>query len=234
MSCNTNKAEQTSCSITDKGCRTTANPNENLGEYWCGKYTDVDYKTLGWYEQEATPSLELIQKAKLDKDAVIFNVGAGATTLIDSLLDLGYTNLIANDISSCALNNIKKRIGNKQKNVQFIVDDLVNPKELKNLPEIDLWNDRAVMHFFTDEKDQNAYFNLLHSKVKKDGFVILSEFNLQGATSCSGLPVKRYNTKMLQEKLGENYTLITDFNHDYIMPNGEIRKYVYTLFQKIK
>ncbi len=234
MSCNTNKKEQTSCSITDKGCRTTANPNENLGEYWCGKYTDVDYKTLGWYEEEATPSLDLIQKTKLNKDAVLFNVGAGATTLIDSLLEQGYTNLIANDISSCALNNIKKRIGNKQKNVQFIVDDLVNPKELKNLPKVDLWNDRAVMHFFIDEKDQDTYFNLLHSKVKKDGFVILSEFNLQGATSCSGLPVKRYDTKMLQEKLGKNYILITDFNHDYTMPNGEIRKYVYALFQKIE
>ena len=232
MACSTPKKEETSCSITDKGCRTTVNPNENLGEYWCGKYTDVDYKKLGWYEEESKPSLDLIEACNLPKNAVIFNVGAGATTLIDSLLAKGYTNLIANDISSCALNNIKKRIGEKQSKVQFIVDDLVHPTELNDLPKVDLWNDRAVLHFFTDEKDQKAYFDLLHQKVKKGGFVILSEFNLQGATECSGLPVKRYDAKMLQEKLGNEYRLLQQFDYDYTMPSGEIRKYIYTLFQR--
>ena len=232
MSCNTNKTEQTSCSITDKGCRTTVNPNENLGEYWCGKYTDVDYKKLGWYEEISKPSLDLIKESNVSKNAVIFNSGAGATTLIDSLLQGGYTNLIANDISSCALNNIKNRIGKVQNKVQFIVDDLVNPTALKEMPKVDLWNDRAVLHFFIEEKDQEAYFKLLHQKVKKGGFVILSEFNLQGATMCSGLPVKRYDAKMLQEKLGRDYKLIKEFNYDYTMPSGEIRKYVYTLFRR--
>ncbi len=230
--CNTNK-EKTSCSITDKGCR-TSNNTENLDEYWCEKYTNVDYKTLGWYEEEAMPSLDLIEETKVPKDAVIFNVGAGSTTLIDSLLDKGYTNLIANDISSCALNNIKKRIGVKQNMVEFITDDLVNPILLNNIQQVTIWNDRAVMHFFTEEKDQDSYFKLLNQKVKKNGFVILSEFNLDGATKCSGLPVKRYNTEMLQAKLGDNYKLLKDFNHDYKMPNGEIRKYVYTLFQRLR
>jgi len=229
--CNTNPKE-TSCSITDKGCK-TSDSTENLGEYWCGKYTDVDYKTLGWYEEESTPSIALIKDTKVAKNAVIFNVGAGSTTLIDSLLEKGYTNLIANDISSCALNNIKKRIGAAQNKVEFITDDLVNPTQLNNLQQVDVWNDRAVMHFFIDEEDQDNYFKLLNQKVKKNGFVILSEFNLNGATTCSGLPVKRYNTKMLQEKLGKNYTLLKSFNHDYKMPSGEIRKYVYTLFQRI-
>jgi len=231
MACNTDKKE-TSCSITDKGCRTTVNPTENLGEYWCGKYTNVDYKTLGWYEEISEPSLRLIKESGVEKDAIIFNSGAGATTLIDSLLDEGYTNLIANDISSCALNNIKKRIGEKQKNVQFIVDDLVNPTELKKLKKVDLWNDRAVLHFFIKEKDQDAYFKLLNDKVKKGGYVILSEFNLQGATKCSGLPVKRYDSKMLQDKLGDKYQLIREFDYDYTMPSGEIRKYVYALFKR--
>lgn len=230
-SCNS-ELKKESCSITDTGCKTSDN-KENLAEYWCGKYTDVDYKKLGWYELESTPSLELIIKTKVDKNATIFNVGAGSTTLIDSLLDKGYTNLIANDISSCALKNIKNRIGAKQNLVEFIVDDLVNPTLLKSLPQVDIWNDRAVLHFFTEEKDQDTYFNLLKEKVKNNGFVILAEFNLQGATKCSGLDVKRYDTKMLQEKLGNDFKLLDNFNHNYTMPSGEIRKYVYTLFQRI-
>ncbi len=230
MSCQTNK--ESSCSITDKGCK-TSNSTENLAEYWCGKYTDVDYKTLGWYEEEATPSIDLILETNVAKNAVIFSVGAGSTTLIDSLLDKGYTNLIANDISSCALKNIKKRIGEEQQKVEFIVDDLVNPTLLNDLQQVDVWNDRAVLHFFTDKKNQDTYFDLLHQKVKKNGFVILSEFNLDGATMCSGLPVKRYDEAMLQNKLGNDYKLLKSFNHDYTMPNGEVRKYVYTLFQRV-
>jgi len=229
--CNSNTPEQTSCSITDTGCSTSKN-TENLGEYWCGKYTDVDYTKLGWYEEESTPTLALIKETKSKKDAVIFNVGAGSTTLIDSLVQKGYTNIIANDISSCALKNIKNRLQKKESQVSFIVDDLVNPTLLNDLPKIDIWNDRAVLHFFIEEKDQTAYFNLLKEKVVKKGFVILAEFNLQGATTCSGLPVKRYDAKILQEKLGNDFKLLKNFNHDYKMPSGEIRKYVYTLFQR--
>jgi len=231
-SCNSTQ-KKASCSIIDTGCK-TSDDKENLGEYWCGKYTDVDYTKLGWYESESTPSLQLIEKTAVKKNSVIFNVGAGSTTLIDSLITKGYSNLIANDISSCALKNIKNRLGKKQNQVDFIVDDLVNPTLLNNLPQIDIWNDRAVLHFFTEEKDQKTYFNLLKEKVKNNGFVILAEFNLQGATTCSGLPVKRYNTKMLQEKLGDNFKLLQNFNYDYTMPSGEIRKYVYALFQRIK
>ena len=109
---------------------------------------------------------------------------------------------------------------------------MVNPTKLTNLPKVAIWNDRAVLHFFTDKKDQDGYFNLLKSKVDKNGFVILAEFNLQGATKCSGLDVKRYNAQMLQDKLGDDFTLLENFDYDYTMPSGEIRKYVYTLFQR--
>lgn len=228
----TSSSNKTTCSTTDTGCKTTNN-KENLAEYWCNQYTNVDYKKLGWYELESVPSLELILKTRLGKNALIFNVGAGSTTLIDTLLEKGYSNLIVNDISSCALNNIKKRIGNKQNLVEFIVDDIVNPTILQQLPKVDIWNDRAVLHFFTEEKDQKSYFNLLKEKVKNKGFVILAEFDLQGANKCSGLDVKQYNTKMLQEKLGSEFKLLENFNHDYVMPSGEIRKYIYTLFQRL-
>ncbi len=230
-SCNTTSEEISSCSLTDEGCK-TSNNTKNLGEYWCAIYTNADVTKLGWYEYESTPSLNLIEKSKVAKDALILTVGAGSTTLIDSLLEKKYTNLMANDISSCALNTIKNRIGEKQDNVSWIVDDLVNPSSLKNIAKVDVWNDRAVLHFFIEDKDQDAYFKLLDDKVKTNGHVILAVFNLESATMCSGLPVKRYDEKMLQEKLGSAYLLKDSFNYMYTMPNGEDRNYVYTLFQK--
>jgi len=223
------------CRITDKNkscVNSEVNETKNKSNHWHGVYKDADITKLGWYEDESTPSLQLIEKCNLAKKDLILNVGAGSTTLIDSLLANGYTNLIANDISSKALHKIKDRIGEKQYDVKWIVDDIVNPTELAEIPQVDLWNDRAVLHFFIDEKDQDAYFELLHQKVSKNGYVILAVFNLEGAQRCSGLPVKRYSVNMLQEKLGSRFILKDSFNYIYTMPNGEDRNYIYTLFQK--
>ncbi len=228
-------SEANSCSIDGKNsgcCSTPGEVAKNLDEYWCDIYTDADITTLGWYEKESKPSLELIATCNLAKDAIQFHPGCGASTLIDSLIASEYTNLIANDISNCALNKIKQRLGDKASSVQWIVEDLTRPKALLALPLLDLWHDRAVLHFFTAEKDQKTYFDLLKSKVKSKGHVILATFNLEGATTCSGLPVKRYNSEMLTEKLGHNFVLLKAMDYDYTMPSGEIRKYVYTLFQR--
>ncbi len=227
--------QKDSCRISDKSknCVTSdVNETKNSSNHWRDVYNDADITKLGWYENESSPSLRLIEKCNLAKKDLILNVGAGSTTLIDSLLENGYTNLIANDISIEALNKIKDRIGEKQHSVKWIVDDIINPTELEKISQVNLWNDRAVLHFFIEEKDQDAYFHLLDQKVCKNGYVILAVFNLEGAKRCSGLPVKRYSVNMLQEKLGSSYILKDSFNYIYTMPNGEDRNYVYTLFQK--
>jgi len=229
-------SDEISCDISDKksNCSSVkSNSTVNLGKHWCSVYTDSDISKLGWYEEESIPVLELIADCKLDKNDKIITVGAGATTLIDSLVNLGYTSLIANDISSCALNSIKKRLGATHKNVTWIVDDITNPDELQNNDDIALWVDRAVLHFFTEDKDQNTYFNLLKNQVIKGGFVILAEFNLSGATKCSGLDVKRYDAQMLESKLGADFKLQKEFDYIYTMPNGDKRNYVYTLFKRL-
>ncbi|NEW80197.1 MAG: class I SAM-dependent methyltransferase, partial [Gelidibacter sp.] len=169
----------------------------------------------------------------LPKEAFIFNAGAGATTLISELLAKGYENLVVNDISSVALAELKNHLMvPKNAYIKFIVDDLTNPSELLKLKNVDLWHDRAVLHFFTEEKQQKAYFDLLKSVLKPKGFVILAEFNLEGAKKCSGLEVFNYNEEMLQERLGSDFELLKSFNYTYTQPSGNTREYVYTMFQK--
>lgn len=220
--------ENTSCSAEE------TNQELNLKSHWNNAYTKTEVNKLGWYEDNLEPSLQLINKCNLNPDAKILNVGAGATTLVDELLKQGYTNVIANDLSQVALNKLKTRLGNKGDTVKWIVDDLTKPTELKSLDKIDLWHDRAVLHFFNDIEDQNTYFNLVKTLVKDNGFVIIATFNLNGATKCSGLPVYRYNQQMLQDKLGEDFELIQAFDYTYTMPSGDTRTYVYTLFRKNK
>ena len=89
-----------------------------------------------------------------------------------------------------------------------------------------------MLHFFTEKNEQDIYFDLLKSKVRSNGFVLLAEYNLNGATVCAGLPIYRYSKEMLIEKLGMDFELIDSFDYTYIMPSRAERPYVYTLFRK--
>ena len=209
------------------------NTNINYTEHWDKVYQTKEDEQLGWFEKDPGPTLKLIDKCNLKPDATILNVGVGTTTLIDALLDKGFTKIIANDLSKAALEKLETRILKKYNyQLRSIADDLTNPKNLLKLKNIDLWIDRAVLHFFLSEEGQENYFNTLKSVVSKKGYVIIAVFSLEGAEKCSGLPLQRYNAEMLQEKLGSEFELVDTFNHIYINPSGSERPYVYTLFQK--
>jgi len=225
--------ESTSCDINAKNsCCSSETGNNDLKTLWDNAYEASSINKLGWFEENPISSLQLIKKSGINKNATILNVGAGATTLVDELINKGFKNILVNDISSAALEKLKKRLGKQSEYIKWIVDDLTNPTELNNLEKIDLWHDRAVLHFFNDTKEQDSYFNLLKKIVKEDGFVIIATFNLNGATKCSGLRVHRYDEKMIQEKLGNGFELVESFDYTYTMPSKDTREYIYTLFRK--
>jgi len=201
--------------------------------HWDKAYIRTEFDKLGWYEENPEPSLRLINKCKLKKTDIILNVGAGATTLVDNLLEMGFNNIIANDISSEAIEELKQRLGKNSQNVKWVLDDLTKPLILNNLEKVDLWHDRAVLHFFNSEYEQDSYFDLINKLVKKNGHVIIAAFNLDGARKCCGLPVHRYDRRMLQEKLGTDFVLLEEFDYTYHMPSGDTREYVYTLFKRL-
>jgi len=218
--------------MTDNFCKPEEN-SYNFEEHWNNAYLKTPTVSLGWYEVNPKQSINLINECNLPEDALIFNAGAGSTTLINKLLECGYSNIIVNDIAASALTDLKNGLAShKNKKVQFIVDDLTKPIELLNLKNVDLWHDRAVLHFFTEESQQIAYFNLIKKVVKVDGFVILAEFNLEGAKKCCGLDVVNYNVEMFQSKLGADFELLKSFDYTYIQPSGNKREYVYSLFKR--
>ena len=225
-----------SCELIDKRKSYRATPVQkgdiNLKEHWNKAYLKTHDKNLGWHEEVPEETICLIEKCNLSADSVILNVGAGTTTLIEFLLWMGYKNVIATDISNASLNKLKLRLGDDKDKVEWIVDDLTCPTLLNGISPVDLWIDRAVLHFFTEPQDKDTYFGLVRSKIIKGGFAIFAEFNLNGAARCSGLPVHRYSTEMLAGYLGNDFELIGSFNHIYFMPSGNERPYVYALFQK--
>ena len=201
--------------------------------HWNNAYQKTPVEKLGWYEENPTTSINLIEACELSYDALIVNAGAGATNLIEHLLNKGYSNIVVNDIAVAALTELKNNLSShKNSNVQFILDDLSNPNELLKLKNVDLWHDRAVLHFFTTSEQQQNYFDLLRKVISPKGYVILAEFNLEGAKKCSGLDVFNYNAAMLQERLGEEFSLLKSFDYTYTQPSGNTREYIYTLFQR--
>jgi len=209
------------------------NTSFNYTKHWDKVYETKADEQLGWFEGYPDTTLKLIEKCQLNPDAKILNVGVGTTTLIDALLDKGFKNIIVNDLSKAALQKLKARILKTYNyHLECIADDLTNPKKLLELKNIDLWIDRAVLHFFLTKEEQDNYFKTIKAVVSKEGYVLIAVFSLEGAEKCSGLPLQRYNAEMLQDKLGSDFKLIEAFNHIYINPSGGERPYVYTLFQR--
>ncbi len=207
--------------------------NDSMKEHWDEIYEALDADELTWYEKVPEASIKLLSKCNIKKDESILDVGAGASTFIDYLVNQGFCNVIATDISEIALNKLKERLGKENASlVRWIVDDITRPVHIQNLRDITVWHDRAVLHFLLEENQRQMYLYTLKKVVKKSGYVIIAAFSLKGAKKCSGLDVKNYDQNMLAEFLGEDFKLLEYFDYTHHMPSGDPRRYIYTLFQK--
>ncbi|MGB0390716.1 MAG: methyltransferase domain-containing protein [Salibacteraceae bacterium] len=202
----------------------------NYQDHWDAAYTRTPNEKLGWYEEDLSPTFRLLDQCHPLPQSKMLIAGAGSTTLVDELLNKGFSNLIATDISKVSLNNLTKRVGAKK--IETIVDDLSQPEQLSQLSSVDIWIDRAVLHFLIEENDQNTYFELLKSKVKTGGYALFAEFTIGGATKCCGLPIKQYENNHFTEKLGNDFKMVNTFEHTYYNPNGDPRKYIYSIFKR--
>ena len=202
--------------------------------HWDRVYTKSELNTLGWYEDKPAPSLELIKSCNLTNGSKILDVGSGTTTLIKHLINESKYEIYATDISKVALERAKLNLGNEGvKKINWIVDDITKPEKLFNIEEVDLWHDRTVLHFLVNEDQQKGYLKTLRRLVKRNGFVIIAVFSLEGAKKCSGLDVKNYDHNMIEEFLGQDFSLIRHKPFMYTMPSGDHRPYTYTLFKRI-
>ena len=207
----------------------------SLKEHWNKKYTDTPITQLGWYESKSMPSVQLIENCAVPKYFPIIDVGSGTSTLISNLLDLGYQNLVAIDISDVALEKAKTLLNKEQApRVHWGVDDITNPSVVLQHQTIAVWHDRAVFHFLTEEQNRETYRTLAQKVIMPGGFMVIATFAVEGATHCSGLPVQRHSVDSLCEFFGDRFKLIESLDYRYRMPSGDVRPYVYARFQNIQ
>jgi ubiquinone/menaquinone biosynthesis C-methylase UbiE len=193
--------------------------------YWEKVYKSRASNSVSWFQEHADLSVNLIKATGAGRDAAIIDVGGGASTLVDDLLEIGYTDLTVLDLSATALSGARKRLGKKAANVQWIEADITKAE----LPahHFDVWHDRAVFHFLTAPEDRAAYVQAVFRSVKPGGHVIVATFAEDGPDRCSGLPVMRYSADELHAEFGENFSLLRHEKEAHHTPSGETQQFVY-------
>jgi ubiquinone/menaquinone biosynthesis C-methylase UbiE len=82
-------------------------------DHWENIYSTKAVDDVSWFREHLGPSLELIEAAQLKPDAHIIDVGGGASTLVDDLLEKGFEQVTVLDISQAALDKTKERLGDR-------------------------------------------------------------------------------------------------------------------------
>lgn len=194
-------------------------------EHWEKVYGTKSATEVSWFQEHADLSLKLIQDAETPATASIIDVGGGASVLVDDLLSRGYEDLTVLDLSGAAIATAKSRLGKRAKSVRWIEANILEAQ----LPAAtyDVWHDRAVFHFLTNDEDRHAYVDMVLHAVKPGGLVIVATFAEDGPTECSGLPVMRYNAQQLHSEFGEPFILLGHEKESHQTPGGKEQKFVY-------
>lgn len=194
-------------------------------KHWEHVYSSKPTDAVSWYQEHAEQSLRLIHQTGLPPTASIIDVGGGASTLVDDLLRDGYSSTTVLDLSAAALAAAKSRLGEKASTVTWLVANITEVE----LPasSYDIWHDRAVFHFLTNEHDRHAYVTAVLRAVKPGGHVIVATFGEDGPQQCSGLPVMRYSPQSLHAEFGEPFTLLKHEQEEHHTPFGTVQKFIY-------
>ncbi|MBI1796368.1 MAG: class I SAM-dependent methyltransferase [Candidatus Eisenbacteria bacterium] len=202
-----------------------AEPDAGGQEHWESIYRRKATDEVSWYRPHLERSLHFITQAKLAPDAAIIDVGGGAATLVDDLLDRGYTNLTVLDLSSAAIAQARERLGTRAAGVRWLVGDVTTIE----LPEhhYDFWHDRAVFHFLRDEEARRRYIAAVRHTLKPGGHVVVATFGPEGPEKCSGLDVMRYTAEGIHDEFGERFRRIGDASETHVTPWGSEQEFVY-------
>src|SRR5215510_12628550 len=93
-------------------------------EHWDSIYEKKRPESVSWYRPHLDRSLAFIAHAQLPSSAAILDVGGGTSTLVDDLLDRGYSDVTVLDISANAIERARQRLGSRAGSVHWIMADV--------------------------------------------------------------------------------------------------------------
>ena len=199
----------------------------DLKSHWDCIYRDKLPTQVSWYQLHARRSLDLIRRVSPPLDGAIIDVGGGASTLVDDLLDAGYHDLTVLDLSAAALTVARRRLGTRANTVRWVEADVLNASLRK--AGYSVWHDRAAFHFLTAPADRARYVAQVRQAVRIGGFVLVATFADDGPTRCSGLEVARYSPEALHAEFGAPFQLMSSEREEHVTPLGVRQAFIYCL-----
>ncbi len=197
--------------------------------HWQQVYRGRTPEAASWYQAEPALSLALIAAAGVTPDAGIIDVGGGASTLVDHLLDGGFRDLAVLDVAEASLAAARARLGDRADQVTWIAADVTawSPDR-----QWDLWHDRAVFHFLVDAADRRAYRAALGRALAPGGHVVIATFAPDGPERCSGLPVVRYDEARLGAELGAGFRFVESRRERHHTPGGAAQEFLFQRYRR--
>jgi 2-polyprenyl-3-methyl-5-hydroxy-6-metoxy-1,4-benzoquinol methylase len=193
--------------------------------HWENVYQTKAVDEVSWYRPHLETSLTLIEHATPGTGSAVIDVGGGEATLVDDLVERGYSDVTVLDISQAAIDVAKGRVGCAGASVHWIAGD-ITAVELE-AARYDVWHDRAVFHFLTSPDDRAAYVRQVARSVRIGGHVIIATFGLDGPEKCSGLDVVRYNAESLHGEFGRKFRLLESITELHETPWGAPQQFMY-------
>lgn len=199
-------------------------------EHWQSVYQSKSASDVSWFRPHLDASLELMKQAGLNANSRVIDIGAGASTLVDDLLDLGVRQITALDISMESLEVAKQRLGSRAEHIRWIVGDVAR-LEL-DVDSIDIWHDRAALHFLVDPADAAAYVVNATRAIARGGYAVIGCFAKDGPEKCSGLTVARREAEDIEKLFGDAFALVDSRREQHATPWGSTQSFAYALLRK--
>ncbi|OCX52318.1 SAM-dependent methyltransferase [Mucilaginibacter sp. PPCGB 2223] len=199
---------------------------ENRKDHWENIYRTKAPGQVSWAQDVPRISLDLINDLDLPKNAGIIDIGGGDSKLVDYLLQDGFTDITVLDISGEALERAKTRLGDKAATVNWVMSDITAFRPDR---QYDLWHDRAAFHFLTTSQEIDTYLRIAGKAVTR--FMVIGTFSENGPEKCSGLPVKQYSEKQLQERLNPAFIKVKCIKEDHVTPFGTTQNFLFCSFK---
>lgn len=200
-------------------------------EHWNDVYAKKEPTSVSWHRTHLEQSLTWVEDLGLPRTAHIVDIGGGASTFVDDLLDQGFESVSVADISAQALEHSKRRLGPRTGQVRWVVGDVTEP--LFPDDSVDLWHDRAVFHFLTSPSQQGAYRAQVLRCVRPGGVVIIATFAPDGPERCSGLQVARYAPQEIAAAMGPGFELLQEAAEEHSTPKGSPQAFAYALLRRL-
>jgi SAM-dependent methyltransferase len=177
-----------------------------------------------WEKVYAEQGPEVVLSAGVPNHVI--DVGAGASTLPDALLEAGVGHVTLLDLSMSALALTAVRLeGHGNRATTIVADVLTHAFD----EQYDVWHDRAVFHFLVEPQQRAAYTSQVRGALRPGGLLVIGTFAPDGPDSCSGLPVARYDADALAAELGEGFTLLGSRRAEHHTPRDSVQPFTWVV-----